>query len=168
MGFIFLLLFWCAPVLLMLALAAIILKYALRFLFRLMHVSNRTIGTSPGLYSWTRLAPPDILFRLASLAALNLILYWLPIYYWTTYTPSGDDRDGGVLFYSMVFCPMSWVLGGLCYVQVWRVHQTISARYRVAFYVACSLLLLVILSTLVPQVRFYISISQFRMPNIDH
>ena len=149
----------CAPLLLALALVAVVLNYTLRFLFRLMHVQNYASASPSGLLSWTRLAPPDILFRLASLAALNLALYWLPIYYWTTYTPSGDDRDGGVLFYSMAFCPVSWVLGGLCYAQTWRVRETVG--HREAFYVASSLLLLVVLSTLIPQVQFYVRMSRF-------
>src|SRR5690349_4831445 len=61
-------------------------------------------GTST---SWLRLAPPDILFRLGALAAGNLVLFWLPIYYWTTYRGSGDERDGGLLFPSLGFCPVS-------------------------------------------------------------
>ncbi|MEY2466686.1 MAG: hypothetical protein QOD03_1207 [Verrucomicrobiota bacterium] len=152
------LLYVCAPVLVGLSLVAVALNYMLRFLFRLMHVPNFTSANPTRLLSWMRLAPPDILFRLASLATLNLVLYWLPIYYWTTYTPSGDDRDGGVLSFSMLFCPVSWVLGGLCYAQVWRVRQTV--RHQAAFYVASSLLLLVVLSTLIPQVQFYVRMSQ--------
>lgn len=153
------LLSFCAPVFLGLALVAIILKHALLFLFRLTHVPNYTSASPSGLLSWVRLAPPDILFRLASLAALNLVLYWLPIYYWTTYTPSGDERDGGVLFYSMGFCPVSWLLAGLCYAQAWRIRH--SVRHRVPFYFASSVLLLVVLSTVIPQVQFYFRMSRF-------
>ena len=159
MSFVLMLLQLCGPLLLGLALFAVVLNYSLRFLFRLVRVPNYASASPSGILSWTRLAPPDILFRLASLAALNLVLYWLPIYYWTTYTPSGDDRDGGVLFYSMVVCPVSWVLGAFCYAQAWRIRETV--RHRAAFYAASSLLLLVVLSTLIPQVQFYIRMSQF-------
>jgi hypothetical protein len=159
MSFILMLLSFCAPVFLLLALVAVILKYALQFVFRLMHIPNYASASPSGLLSWRRPAPPDILFRLAFLAALNLVLYWLPIYYWTTYPPSGDDRDGGVLFFSMAVCPVSWVLGGLCYIQAWRVRQTV--QYRVGFYVASSVLLLIVLSTLIPQAQFYLRVSRF-------
>ncbi|HSY43336.1 MAG TPA: hypothetical protein VK811_05455, partial [Candidatus Acidoferrum sp.] len=45
--------------------------------------------------NWKKITPADILFRLGALAACDLVQCWLPIYYWTTYTPSGDERDGG-------------------------------------------------------------------------
>jgi len=159
MSFIIMLFYVCGPAFVLLASVAIIAKYALQLFFRLAHVPNYATASSSGLLSWTVLAPPDILFRLTFLAALNLVLYWLPIYYWTTYTPSGDDRDGGVLFFSMAACPVSWVLGGICYVHAWRVRRTI--RRRVAFYVVSSILLLVVLSTLIPQIQFYVRMSQF-------
>jgi hypothetical protein len=143
----------CAPLLLGLAAVAVLLNYTLQFLFRLLHIPNRATGSPSGFFSWRRLAAPDILFRLASLAALNLVLYWLPIYYWTTYTPSGDDRDGAVLFYALGFCPVSWVLGGLCYAQAWRIYQTV--QYRAGFYAASSLFLLAVFSTLIPMIKLY-------------
>src|SRR5258705_9775 len=84
-------------------------------IFRLTSMPNLATSSSSPFYRWWHLAPPDILFRLASLTVLNLVLYWMPIYYWTTYQSCGDDRDGGVLFPSMVLCPLSWILGGFCY-----------------------------------------------------
>src|SRR5437870_13006410 len=102
MNIVWMLLDVCAPLFLALALVAIALKYCLQLLFRLMHLPNYATASPSGIHSWTNLAPPDILFRLASLGALILVLYWLPIYYWTTYTPSGDERDRGLLFYSIL------------------------------------------------------------------
>jgi hypothetical protein len=113
--------------------------------------------------SWLRLAPPDILFRLGALAAGNLVLFWLPIYYWTTYQGSGDERDGGVLFPSLGFCPVSWVLGGICFLQVWRTPQPVSPRYRLAYRLGATLLMLVVLSTLVAFARFFIRMSGDRV-----
>jgi hypothetical protein len=148
------------PVLLGLLVLAVALNHVLQFLFKLVHWPNYSSASPSGPLSWTRLAPADILFRLAWLGALNLILYWLPVFYWTTYTPSGDERDGGVLFYSMAFCPASWVLGVLCYAQVWRARFAVSRRYRLGFCIASSMLLMVILSTCIPQVSAYVRMSR--------
>ena len=161
MSWISVLLSSCLPVFLEVAFAAIVLKYALQLLFKLSHIPNYSTSSPSGLHYWRRPAPPDILFRLAALAALNLVLYWMPIYYWTTYAPSGDERDGGVLFPSMLICPLSWILGGLWYAEVWRHHQLVSPRYRAAFQITSALLLLVVLSTIIPQVQFYVRMSRF-------
>src|SRR5688500_13343710 len=115
MSYVVMLLSICAPLFLGLAIVAVVLNYTLRLLFRVGHIPNYASASPSGRLSWTKPAAPDILFRLASLAALDLVLYWRPIYYWTTYSPSGDDRDGGLLFYAMAFCPVSWILVGLCY-----------------------------------------------------
>lgn len=149
-------LMFSSPFLVVLIATALVLPPILGLVLRLARIPNYTIGTPAGISTWTRLAPSDIVFRLASLAAANLVLYWLPIYYSSTYTPSEDDRGGFALLPSIAFCPISWVLGILCYVQAWRGCQIVSPRYRVAFCITTSMLLLVILSTLIPQVRLFI------------
>jgi hypothetical protein len=100
------------------------------------------------------------LFRLAFFAALNLVLYWMPIYYWTTYPAGDDDRSGMLLFYADGVCPVTWILGILYYSQAWRAHPFPNGRRRAAFYIISSLLLLIILSTVIPQVKFHIEISR--------
>ncbi len=149
----------CSPLLLSLALYAVAMAYALRFVCRMARIPNYATSSPSGILSWSRLAPADILFRLASLAALNVVLYWLPIYYWTTYEPSGDERDGDVLFFSMVVCPITWILGVFCYGQAWRNRETF--HHSTPIRVTASLLLLTVLSTLIPQVKFYVWESRF-------
>ncbi len=79
----------------------------------------------------------------------------MPVYYWTTYEPCGDDRDGGVLFPAIVLCPLSWVLAVVCYVQVWQTRRVTSRGWRMAFYILTSLLVALSLSTALPEIRFY-------------
>lgn len=153
----------CAPMFVQVAVAAVVIGYALKFLFRFSHFPNYVTASPAASYRWWRLAPPDIIFRLASLAAINLVLYWMPVYYWTTYEPSGDERDGGVLFPSMLLCPLTWILAGLCYAQVWCRWRSVAPRYRIAFHCVSVLLLLTVLSTLVPQVQFYVRMSRFSL-----
>jgi hypothetical protein len=143
------------PAFFLLFVVAIILKYGLHFLFKLAHLPNYSTVAPSGILKWTKLSPPDILFRLATLAALNLVMYWFPIYYYTTYTHTNDDRAGGELVLSEVFCPVSWIIGAFCYAQAWRAYRMVSPRYRVAFHIAAALLFLLILSTLGPYIRFY-------------
>jgi len=145
------------------ALLAAGIGFGLKLFFKLANIPNVSTSSPSAFYSWWRLAPPDVLFRLTSLAAVNLVLYWMPIYYWTTYESCGDDRDGGVLFPSMVFCPLTWILGGFCYSQVWRSSADISRRYRILFQLVSALLFLAVLSTLIPQVLFYLRVSHFQM-----
>jgi hypothetical protein len=149
------------PLFLAFLLGGIVLKFGLQLIFKAVHLPNYTSASPSGLLTWTKLAPSDIVFRLASLAALNVVLYWLPVYYWTTYTPCGDDRDGMVLIYSDAFCPVSWILGGLCYAQIWRRNQEVASRYRLPFQFGSTLLLLIILSTVVPQIRTEVEFYQF-------
>lgn len=151
------------PDLLIVTLSAAGIGFGLKLLFRFTHIPNPATPSPSPFYLWWDLAPPDILFRLASLAAVNFILYWMPIYYWTTYQPCGDDRDGGVLFPSMLLCPLSWILGGFCYSQVWRSSARIPRPYRILFHLGSALLFFGVLSTLIPQVLFYVSSSRFRM-----
>ena len=146
------------PIFGVLAIAVLFLPPILGLVLRLAHIPNYAIGTPAGVSRWTNLAPPDILFRLASLAAANLVLYWLPIYYSSTYAPSDDDRSGFVLIPSIAFCPVSWVLGALCYVQVWQCRQAVPTRYKLPFWIITSMLLLVILSTIIGQARLYIDV----------
>jgi hypothetical protein len=148
-------LFFALPTFLGLSLIAIILKYVLQFLFKILHVPNFSTAFPSGFLSWRKLAPPDILFRLAFLAALNLLLYWVPIYYWSTYEDS-DDRSGFVLMYALAFCPVSWILAVLCYIQACRSHSSLSARSRPAFFIVSSLLLLIVLSTVIPQMKLHL------------
>ena len=102
------------PLFLTLALATAGIWLVLKLFLGFLEIPNYTTSSPSPFYRWWHLAPADILFRLASLAALNLVLYWMPIYYWTTYQPSGDERDGGVLGPAMVLSPLSWILGGFC------------------------------------------------------
>ncbi|SPE50250.1 hypothetical protein SBV1_1080013 [Verrucomicrobia bacterium] len=60
------------PLFLELLLGAIVLKYALQFVFKLVHFPNYTSSCPSSFLSWTKLAPADVLFRLGFLAALNL------------------------------------------------------------------------------------------------
>ena len=151
------------PILIMAALWAAGIGFALKLLFKFTQIPNPATPSPSPFYRWWQLAPPDILFRLAFLAAVNLMLYWIPVYYWTTYQSCGDDRDGGVLFPSMLFCPLSWILGGFCYSQVWRSSVRVSREYRIPFHLASALLFLCVLSTLIPQVIFYARASRFQM-----
>lgn len=151
------------PILLTVTLWAAGIGFALKLLFRFTHIPNLSTASPSPFYGWWQLAPPDVLFRLAFLAAVNLVLYWLPIYYWTTYQPCGDDRDGGVLFPSMAICPLSWIVAGFCYSQVWRSSLRVSHSSRIPFHLASAILFLTVLSTLIPQVLFYVSISHFRV-----
>lgn len=155
------LLYACLPIFGEAALVALVIGYVLKFVFRYAHIPNYATASPALLYQWWRLAPPDIVFRLAALAAMNLVIYWMPIYYWTTYEPSGDERDGGVLLPSMLLCPLTWILAGVCYIQVWRCWRSVAPRYRTAFHVVSVLLLLTVLSTLIPQVQFYVRMSRF-------
>jgi hypothetical protein len=156
-------LFSSLPFFVEVALAAAVIGCALKLLFRFSRIPNYATASPAAFYQWWRLAPPDIVFRLAALAALNLVLYWMPVYYWTTYEPSGDERDGGLLFPSMLFCPLSWVLAGLCYVQVWRPWHGVFPRYRVAFQIVSAILLVAALSTVIPQLQFYLRMSRFSL-----
>lgn len=151
------------PILLTVTLSAAGIGFALKLLFRLTRRPNPATSSPSPIYRWWQLAPPDILFRLGSLAAVNLVLYWMPIYYWTTYQPCGDDRDGGVLFPAMAFCPLSWILAGFCYSQVWRSSVQVPRQYRIPFHLASAFLFLCVLSTLIPQVMFYARVSRFQM-----
>jgi len=94
-----------------------------------------------------RISPQDIVFRLGVLAVFSIGLFWFPIYYWSTYESSGDERDYIVGLFAFLYCPISWVLGAKYYVHVWR--RDTQVLHRVAFRVTCSLLLVIILSTLV-------------------
>lgn len=155
-------LFFVLPTFLGLTLVAIILKYILHFLFKMLHVPNFSTASSSEPASWRKPSPPDTLFRLAFLAALNLVLYWMPIYYWTTYPAGDDDRSGFALMYALAFCPVSWILGVVYYIQAWRNRSSSrSARSRNAFLIPCSLLLVIILSTLIPQVSLHVRYFQF-------
>ena len=93
---------------------------------------------------------PDILLRLGFLSALNVVLYWLPVFYWTTYRSHADDLSRMLLIFALVICPLSWILGFVCYVQFWRIYRTASTRSRLAYCWAASLLFVVILSTVIP------------------
>lgn len=146
-------LYFTLPFFLTLGLAAIALKYSLQFLFWVFGWPNHATPSPAKGVSWLKPSPADILFCLASLAAMNLTMYWLPIYYWTTYTSCGDDRDGGLLFPALVFCPFSWILGVIFYIQVWRQDLAPLSKHCWAFRVAASTLLLVVLSTVVPQIK---------------
>jgi hypothetical protein len=163
MSWLQMLLYSCAPIFVQVAVVAVAVGYALKLLFRFSHIPNYVTASPAAYYQWRRLAPPDIIFRLASLAAINIVLYWMPVYYWTTYEPCGDDRDGSVLFPSMFLCPVTWVLAVLCYAQVWRCWRSIAPRYRMAFHCTSVLLLLTALSTLIPQAEFYVRISRFSL-----
>jgi hypothetical protein len=104
---------------------------------------------------WRHLSPQDILFWLGFLAALDVVLFWLPLWYWTTYEPGGDDRSGMLLFPAMAVCPVSWVLGTICFWQVWRRHEALSPSSRLASRAAATAFMLVIFSTFVMFVRFF-------------
>lgn len=100
-------------------------------------------------------ATPDILLRLGALAAINLVLCWLPIYYRTTYAPSGDDRDGFVLFPAMLICPISWGIGIFDFARGWKVGGKLSSSRRFAFFIASLVFLLAILSTAIALAPIY-------------
>lgn len=93
-------------------------------------------------------SPGHLVFELAVLAAFTLELFWLPIFYWTTYESCGDDRDGFVLLPGLLFCVVGCMLGPARYVQAWRRSREISARYRLPFQATCTTLLAVALSPL--------------------
>lgn len=93
------------------------------------------------------LAPQDIVFRLAVLAAFNIELFWFPIYYFTTYDPGNDDRGGLALLYALGFCPVSWILAWIWYAQVW--HGGLAVRSRLMFRITCTILVMIVFSTLV-------------------
>ena len=108
--------------------------------------AQRAIGLGKGDLT-LRISPQDIVFRLGVLAMFSIGLFWFPIYYWSTYEPSGDERDYLVGLFAFLYCPISWVLGAKYYVRVWKWDTQV--RRRVAFRVTCTILFVIILSTLV-------------------
>jgi hypothetical protein len=106
------------------------------------------IFASFGFGLFRRTKPQDSMFRLGLLAGLILVSYWLPIYYWSTYPPSGDDRDGGLLLPGVAFCPVAWLLGGISIAQAWLQSESLSSRDRRAFRFCAVMLMLVVLSPL--------------------
>ena len=108
--------------------------------------AQRAIGLGKGDLT-LRISPQDIVFRLGVLAMFSIGLFWFPIYYWSTYEPSGDERDYIVGLFAFLYCPISWVLGAKYYVRVWKCDTQV--RRRVAFRVTCTILFVIILSTLV-------------------
>ncbi len=92
--------------------------------------------------------PPasDIVFRLATMAVLCLLFYWYPVYHWSTYVDP-DPRDGGALVFALFFCPISWIVGPIYYARAWR--RDLEIRNRGLFRIVCTVLLLIILSSLV-------------------
>jgi hypothetical protein len=107
---------------------------------------GRAIPSFCAWSSWRNPAPADVFFRLASLAALSLTLYWFPVYYWTTYHSDGDDRGGYALFPALVFSPVSTVLAAVLYFQGWRRRPHLAGRKKWLFPAACTVLFLVALS----------------------
>lgn len=75
------------------------------------------------LGSWLHLSPRDIVFRLAVLAAINVVVFWVPAFYARKY---GADAFGTICF-AVILCPLSWVLAGLSYPQAWRGERRNSA-----------------------------------------
>jgi hypothetical protein len=109
---------------------------------------------------WWHLTPQDILFWLASFAALDLVVFWLPVFYFTTYEGSSDGNEGVLMFPATGICPASWVVGGICFWQVWRRHPALAPRHRLALRLVATLLMLIILSTLADFVWRTVSLSQ--------
>jgi hypothetical protein len=99
------------------------------------------------LGSWLRLPPRDILFRLGVLAAVNVVLFWIPALYARKY---GAEAFGGICF-AVIVCPVSWVLAGLAYPQAWRRSAAgplpRQGLPRILFRVVATLLALVVFST---------------------
>ena len=77
----------------------------------------------------------------------------MPIYFWTTYEPTGDGRDGVLLIFGKYFCPTSWVVGLVCFVQTYRSGMVMSLRKRVVFWRVAFIPLAAIFSTLLPVTR---------------
>ena len=117
------------------------------------------------LTAWLHLRPMDIVFRLAALAGIDTVLFWLPIWYWTTYQPSNDDRAGIVLVFAVMFCPTSWILGVMCYMQVWTRCREVEPRYRSVFTIGTTLLFAIIFSTFLAFVVFFVKLARtFTIP----
>jgi len=93
------------------------------------------------------LSPADIVFRLATLAALNLLLFWYPVYYFTTYESGPDGREGLILIHLFWLCPASWVCGPYWYFQAWRRCHVL--RSPIIFRAVCTILLMIVMSTTV-------------------
>lgn len=96
------------------------------------------------------IAPSVLIFQLWAMAVLDTILYWVPIYYWSTYDPGNDDRSGPILFFAVVCCPFTWILALVCLVQTYRSGMALPFRQRVAVWAGSLVPLFAIYSTLPP------------------
>lgn len=99
------------------------------------------------LGSWLHLSPRDIVFRLAVLAAINVVVFWVPAFYARKY---GADAFGTICF-AVILCPLSWVLAGLSYPQAWRGSAAIplpkAGLPRIVYRAVATALALVVFST---------------------
>ena len=99
------------------------------------------------LRSWLHLSPRDLVFRLAVLAAVNVVLFWVPSFYARRY---GADAFGTACV-AVIVCPVSWVLAGLCYPQAWRGSAAIplpkAGLPRITYRAVATALALVVFST---------------------
>lgn len=96
--------------------------------------------------SWFRLPPPDLIFRLGSLAGLIVVLFWLPHMYYSSYESSGDDRGGGEILLSIGALPLAFALAAIAYAQVWTHYPFVRTRLHIAFLTTSTVLFLVVLS----------------------
>jgi hypothetical protein len=91
------------------------------------------------------LPPQDIVFRLAALAAFNMILFWLPIYYMARHDEP-DDRRGIILIVPLTVCLVACFPTSKLYVQAWR--RELPVRFRIAFLITCTILAMIDFSPL--------------------
>lgn len=96
--------------------------------------------------SWFQLRPPDILFRLASLAGLVAVLLWLPVMFYASYESCGDDRSGGEILVGIWALPFAFAFAAITYAQVWTHYPFVRTRSHLAFVTSATVLFLLVLS----------------------
>ena len=92
-------------------------------------------------------SPAYLVLQLAVLAVGVMALFWLPVIYWATYEPSGDERDGPLLFPGLLFCIVACLLSPGLYLCAWRRSREMP-QHQLSICAASSALLLISFSPL--------------------